>query len=60
MLGNVVPTTPLKNRKNSVGKVGIKENIKSMSLAERLKMVITNKNTGKKGQKDLLIKPVFK
>jgi hypothetical protein len=49
---NVAPTiatTPVKNRKNSVSKVVVKENIKSMSLAERLKIVITNKNAGRKG-----------
>ena len=45
--------TPVKNRKNSVSKVESKENIKVISLAERLKIVITNKNTGRKGLKEI-------
>lgn len=45
--------TPVKNRKKSVNKVESKENIKVMSLAERLKIVIINKNTGRKGVKEI-------
>ncbi len=52
--------TPGKNRKNSVSKIEIKENNKVMSLADRLKIVINNKNAGRKGQKELQSKPVFK
>jgi hypothetical protein len=52
--------TPVKNRKKSVSKVESKENIKVMSLADRLKNVISNKNTGRKALMEILSKPVFK